>query len=208
VSEARANLVYACARTLLEGLRGIPVPLGGRALEVVTVRSAIGQCVYRARLAMHGVGDKLADIVEPERGQDNLLDPCSSVTDRAQCSDERVRTVDLLVSVRPDQQQTPNLRMREISRKTPARRRLPDCDPISHASAKGLRAVEIVLDAGVLGQMRQLFWLGSCLCRNVTSISTARRLWPPDSCSIVAVKLPALICWSASGNAQGCHGYK
>jgi hypothetical protein len=56
--------------------RGIPVPLGGRAFEVVTVLSAVGQRVYRARLAMHGVGDKLADIVEPERGQNNLLDPC------------------------------------------------------------------------------------------------------------------------------------
>ena len=124
---------------------GIPVPLGGRAFEVVTVLSAIGERGYRARLAMHGVGDKPADIVEPERGQNNLLDPCSGAADHVRRSDERVRAVDLSVSVRPDQQQAPNLRMSEISRKIPARRRLPDCDPISDASAKGLRAAEIAV---------------------------------------------------------------
>jgi DNA-binding response OmpR family regulator len=43
VSEARANLVYACDQWEIDlgrrelRARGIPVPLGGRAFEVVTV---------------------------------------------------------------------------------------------------------------------------------------------------------------------------
>jgi hypothetical protein len=60
---------------------------------------------------MHCVGDEPANIVEPERGQNNLLDPCSGVADRVQHSDEWVRGADLVVSVRPNQQQTPNLWM-------------------------------------------------------------------------------------------------
>ena len=65
------------------------------------------------RLAMQGVGDEPANIVEPERGQHDLLDPCASVADRLERSHERVRGADLVVPVRPDQQQMPHLRMRD-----------------------------------------------------------------------------------------------
>ena len=62
---------------------------------------------------MQGVGDEPANIVEPERGQHDLLDPCAGVADRLERSDERVRGADLVVPVCPDQQQVPHLRMRD-----------------------------------------------------------------------------------------------
>jgi hypothetical protein len=89
----------------------------------------------------HVVGDKPADIVEPERVRtiSSTLAPAPRITSDVRMSGCARSSLSLSA---PTSRRTPNLRMREISRKTPARRRLPDCDPISHPSAKGLRAVE------------------------------------------------------------------
>ena len=65
------------------------------------------------RLAMQGVGDEPADIVESERRQHDLLDPCAGVADRLERPHKRVRGADLVVPVGPDQQQVPHLRMRD-----------------------------------------------------------------------------------------------
>jgi hypothetical protein len=63
------------------------------------------------RLAMQRVGDEPANIGEPERRQHDLLDPDSGAADRIQPSNERVRGVDLVVPICPDQQQAPHIRM-------------------------------------------------------------------------------------------------
>ncbi|MGC2786900.1 MAG: hypothetical protein WA397_24340, partial [Roseiarcus sp.] len=60
---------------------------------------------------MQGVGDEPAKIVEPERGQHDLLDPCSGVADRLERPHQRVRGADLVVAVGADQQQAPHLGM-------------------------------------------------------------------------------------------------
>ena len=65
------------------------------------------------RLAMHGIGDELADIVEPERRQHDLLHPRSGFADRLQRPQERVRGTDLVVPVGADQQQVPHVRVRD-----------------------------------------------------------------------------------------------
>src|SRR5437899_8364581 len=61
---------------------------------------------------MHGIGDELADIVETERRQHDLLDPRSGLADRAQRADKRVRGTDLVVPVGADQQQVPHFGVR------------------------------------------------------------------------------------------------
>ncbi len=63
-------------------------------------------------LALQGIGDERADIVEPERRQRNLLDSCSSFADRLERPQKRVRGIDLVVPVGADQQQVPHLRVR------------------------------------------------------------------------------------------------
>ena len=65
------------------------------------------------RLAMQGVGDEPADIVEPEGCQHDLLDRRSSLADRLQRPRKRVRRADLVLPVGPDQQQVPHLRVRD-----------------------------------------------------------------------------------------------
>jgi hypothetical protein len=46
---------------------------------------------HALQLAMQGIGDESADIVEPERHQHNLLNLCSSFTNRLEGSQKRVR---------------------------------------------------------------------------------------------------------------------
>src|SRR6266849_1877343 len=62
---------------------------------------------------MQGIGDELADIVEPERRQHDVLDPRSGCADRLQGPQKRVRGTDLIVPVGPDQQQVPHFRVRD-----------------------------------------------------------------------------------------------
>src|ERR1700758_1649611 len=62
---------------------------------------------------MQSIGDKPADIVEPKRRQYNLMHPGIGFTDRLKRSQKRVRGSDLVVSIGPDQQQVPHLRMRD-----------------------------------------------------------------------------------------------
>src|ERR1700680_4463744 len=60
---------------------------------------------------MHGIGDERADIVEPERRQHNLLDPCSSFAERLQRPHKRVRRANLVIPVGSDQHQVPHVRI-------------------------------------------------------------------------------------------------
>src|SRR5229473_4905614 len=62
---------------------------------------------------MQGIGDELADIVEAERCQHDLLDPRSGFADRLQRAQKRMRGADLVVPVGADQQQVPYLRVRD-----------------------------------------------------------------------------------------------
>src|SRR6202035_5113036 len=62
---------------------------------------------HTLRLAMHRIGDELADIVESERRQHDFLDPRSGFADRLQRSQKRVRGTDLVVPIGADQQQMP-----------------------------------------------------------------------------------------------------
>src|SRR5208282_6650671 len=64
-------------------------------------------------LAMQGIGDELADIVEPEGCQHDLMHPRISLADRLERPQKRVRGADLVVPVGPDQQQVPYLRVRD-----------------------------------------------------------------------------------------------
>src|SRR6202023_1093579 len=64
------------------------------------------------RLAMHRIGDELADIVESERRQNDLFDPRSGFADRLQRTQKRMRGTDLVVPVGADQQQVPHFRVR------------------------------------------------------------------------------------------------
>ncbi len=68
---------------------------------------------HTPQLAMHGIGDELADIVESERRQHDLLDPRSGFADRLQRAQKRVRGTDLVVPVGADQQQVPHVRVRD-----------------------------------------------------------------------------------------------
>ena len=63
------------------------------------------------RLAMQGIGDEPADIVEPERRQHDFLHPRSGVADRRQRPHERMRRTDFVVAVGADQQQVPHVRI-------------------------------------------------------------------------------------------------
>ena len=65
------------------------------------------------RLAMQGIGDEPAHIVESEGRQHDLLNPPSGLADRLQRPQQRVRGADLVVPVGPDQQQVPHLRVRD-----------------------------------------------------------------------------------------------
>ena len=76
------------------------------------------------RLAMQRVGDEPADIVEPERRQHDLLHPRSGLADRLQRPQQRVRGTDLVVSIGPDQQQVPHLRVRDQVLEEVERRRI------------------------------------------------------------------------------------
>ena len=68
---------------------------------------------HALRLAMQGIGDELADIVEPEGRQHDLLHPRSGLADRLQRPQQRVSGTDLVVPVGADQQQVPHLRVRD-----------------------------------------------------------------------------------------------
>lgn len=60
---------------------------------------------------MQRIGDEPADIVEPERRQHNLLDSCSSFADGLEGPHQGMRETDLVVTVGPDQQQVPDIRL-------------------------------------------------------------------------------------------------
>ena len=62
-------------------------------------------------LAVQGIGDEPADIVEPEGRQHDLLHPRSGLADRLQRPHERVRRTDFVVPIGADQQQVPHLRI-------------------------------------------------------------------------------------------------
>src|SRR3984957_4229248 len=62
---------------------------------------------------MERVCDQPANIVEPERGQHNLLDLCSGLADRLERPQKRGRGDHLVVPVGADQQQVPRLRVRD-----------------------------------------------------------------------------------------------
>ena len=55
-----------------------------------------------SRLALQGIGDEPADIVDPERGQHNLMQPRTSVTDQFKSPHQRMCRADLVVPVGPD----------------------------------------------------------------------------------------------------------
>ena len=65
------------------------------------------------RRATQGVGDEAVNIVEPERSQLDLLDPCSGVADRLDRPHQRVGWADLVVPVGCHQQQVSHVRMRD-----------------------------------------------------------------------------------------------
>jgi hypothetical protein len=54
------------------------------------------------RLAVQSIGDKPADIVDPERRQHDLVHLCSSFADRLERPQKRVRGADLVVPVGAD----------------------------------------------------------------------------------------------------------
>src|ERR1700730_8977727 len=62
---------------------------------------------------MQSIGDKPSDMVEPEGRQHDLMHPGIGVTDRLKSPQKRVRGSDLVVSIGPDQQQVPHLRVRD-----------------------------------------------------------------------------------------------
>jgi hypothetical protein len=62
---------------------------------------------------MQSIGDKPADIVDPERRQHDLLHLRSGIANRLESLQKRMRRSDLVVAVGPDQQQVPHLRVRE-----------------------------------------------------------------------------------------------
>src|SRR5438270_13711136 len=62
---------------------------------------------------MHGIGDELADIVESERRQHDLLHPRSDFADRLQHPRKRVRGTDLVVPIGADQQQVSHFGVRD-----------------------------------------------------------------------------------------------
>ncbi len=77
-------------------------------------RIAAGLFVHQLRqrpggipLAVQGIGDQPADIVEPEGRQHDLLHPRSGFADRVQRPRERVRRTDFVVAVSPNQHQVP-----------------------------------------------------------------------------------------------------
>src|ERR1700692_1797344 len=61
---------------------------------------------------MQRIGDELADIVESERRQHDLLDSRSGFADSIERAPKRVRGTDLVVPVGADQQQMPHFRVR------------------------------------------------------------------------------------------------
>ena len=65
-------------------------------------------------LAVQGIGDQPADIVEPEGRQHNLLHSRSGLADRVQRPRERVRRTDFVVPVGPNQHQVPYVSGRVI----------------------------------------------------------------------------------------------
>ena len=94
------------------------------------------------RLAMQSIGDKPPDIVEPERGQHDLLNPCPGVADRLESPHERVRRADLVVPVGPDQQQMPYLRMRHQVLEEVERRRIQPLQIVEEQRERVLLARE------------------------------------------------------------------
>src|SRR6266436_4716806 len=62
---------------------------------------------------MQSIGDKPSDIVEPKGCQHNLLDRRSGIANRLKRPQKRVRGSDLVVSIGPNQQQVPHLRVRD-----------------------------------------------------------------------------------------------
>ncbi len=76
------------------------------------------------RLAMQGIGDEPADIVESKGCQHDLLDPRSGLADRLERPQKRVRGADLVVPIGPDQQQVPHLRVRDQVLEEVERRRI------------------------------------------------------------------------------------
>src|SRR5258708_37387290 len=62
---------------------------------------------------MQSIGDKPADIVDPERRQHDLVHLRSGFADRLKSPQKRVRGADLIVPVGADQQHVPHLRVRD-----------------------------------------------------------------------------------------------
>src|SRR5258708_4828173 len=62
---------------------------------------------------MQSIGDKPADIVNPERRQHDLLYRRSGIANRLKSLEKRVRGADFVVSIGPDQKHVPPLRVRD-----------------------------------------------------------------------------------------------
>src|SRR3984893_5056054 len=62
---------------------------------------------------MQSIGDKPADIVDPEMRQHDLLDRRSGIANRLKSPQKRVRGADLVVPGGPDQKHVPHLRVRD-----------------------------------------------------------------------------------------------
>src|SRR5713101_1708372 len=96
---------------------------------------------------MHGIGDELADIVEPERRQHDLLDPRSGLADRAQRPQKRVRGTDLVVPVGADQQQVPHFRVRDQMLEEIERRRVEPLQIVEEQGERVFRPCEYLDEA-------------------------------------------------------------
>ncbi len=94
------------------------------------------------RLAMQGIGDEPAHIVEPERRQHDLLDTRAGRADRLQRPQQRVRGTDLVVAVGPDQQQVPHLRVRDHVLEEVERRRIQPLQVVEEQRQRVLRPRE------------------------------------------------------------------
>ena len=94
------------------------------------------------RLAMQGIGDEPADIVEPEGRQHDLLDPRSGFADRLQRPHQRVSGTDLVVPVGADQQQVPHLRVRDQVLEEVERRRIQPLQIVEEQRERVLLARE------------------------------------------------------------------
>src|ERR1700692_1008800 len=91
---------------------------------------------------MQRIGDELADIVESERRQLDLLDSRSGLADRIERAAKRVRGTYLVVPVGADQQQVPHFRVRNQMLKEVERCRIQPLQIIEEQRERVLRAGE------------------------------------------------------------------